>query len=551
MSLYLNEGFYTSSWTLPGGVSAKDENDQRMLQKFLVENQDIRAAVIESIKSASANGEQPALNSAPTELPSLVNVTAPPPYSPLHDDANLRSQPLRSIRSTDPSHDHPMLECIELRDLVAEFLGSRKSAATNADSTIKEKMRSLNGFIKFVEEKRTDRTTPAFAHNLTRKLAIEFIEFVSSGGLNPPKSVMRQDCRPTPTPQKEAKVLRTGNSRKEISWKPPQPRTVVKVIGHIGELFKYAKGKNYIASNFVDESFKTVFTGLYEGVAIARMHNNFHPFKRAQLRQIFDPESMLRFNSHADYFWMPLLALFTCARLAELATLTVDDICLDDTANIYYFNLTDFDDETGQPKRRMKNVNAKRKVPVSSRLIEIGFLEYVQYIRSLGATKLFPHRQETPTNERDPGKNTSRRFGEYLDNLGLKSRKLVFHSFRHTGITALLGAGVPLGDSELIAGHAAQDLALAVARASAPKKGWVSTQVSTYLHPEFFEDDESQMLRRLSEYIDRALNFDLDFKGLGYAAGLVGDKTVKVTQGGKSIFKSGCHGNAKADHDLT
>lgn len=148
------------------------------------------------------------------------------------------------------------------------------------------------------------------------------------------------------------------------------------------------------------------------------------------------------------YYWMPLLALFTGARVNELAQLRLDDVQEGD--GIYFFNL-DIDDESD---KKLKNANARREIPVHSMLINLGLLEYVKALRRAGYDCLFP--EITPNKDKGHGKAVSAWFNSAILDKRLKlarDRTKAFHSFRHSVSTLLKEKGV---NSELraqLAGH--------------------------------------------------------------------------------------------------
>lgn len=77
-------------------------------------------------------------------------------------------------------------------------------------------------------------------------------------------------------------------------------------------------------------------------------------------------------------YWSTLLFLYTGARRNEIAALTPYDVKQDEASNIWYFDITD-EEET----KRLKTVAAKRFVPVHSKLIEYGFLEYIEKVKDM------------------------------------------------------------------------------------------------------------------------------------------------------------------------
>jgi hypothetical protein len=70
-------------------------------------------------------------------------------------------------------------------------------------------------------------------------------------------------------------------------------------------------------------------------------------------------------------FWLPLLGLFTGARLGEIAPLSAADVKTDELTNIHSIVITE-DLEKG---RRLKTSGSRRVVPVHPELIRIGFIE--------------------------------------------------------------------------------------------------------------------------------------------------------------------------------
>jgi integrase len=132
-------------------------------------------------------------------------------------------------------------------------------------------------------------------------------------------------------------------------------------------------------------------------------------------------------------YWLPLLALFTGARLGELAQLHIDDVQSRD--NISFIGIN----ETGG-KKRLKTASAKRIVPVHPTLNELGFLDFVGSAKSRGGSRLFPEIKADSLGRitSDPSKF----FARYMTKVGIKDGpRLVTHSFRHSFMDALRLAG--------------------------------------------------------------------------------------------------------------
>lgn len=190
--------------------------------------------------------------------------------------------------------------------------------------------------------------------------------------------------------------------------------------------------------------------------AAVKVQRHYSPFETEQLRRIFSPKHYVCFNRSADHFWAPLPGLHLGTRLKEVVTLSLDDIDLHKQSGVWFLDVT---------PELAKDVNSVRRLPLPRQHVDLGFLEYVRHVRELGAARLFPHVGfERPTLRKDPSKYCSRRFGSYLDTLGLKDPDLVFHSFRHTMVSALQDANVPLADAMQITRHQAQDHAVKTGR---------------------------------------------------------------------------------------
>ncbi len=153
--------------------------------------------------------------------------------------------------------------------------------------------------------------------------------------------------------------------------------------------------------------------------------NPKEPFASDHLRLIFDPARMGALTDPAD-FWFPFFGLFMGMRVHEIGQLRCIDLF----------------DEEGVPALyvyRSKSPAGVRTIPLHPALIELGFLRYVDHIRGLGEERVFPHLTET---KQGFGKITSKHFSEMLEEIGIKSDALSFHSTRHSFNQRLARSGV-------------------------------------------------------------------------------------------------------------
>ncbi|MCG9025697.1 tyrosine-type recombinase/integrase [Laribacter hongkongensis] len=120
-------------------------------------------------------------------------------------------------------------------------------------------------------------------------------------------------------------------------------------------------------------------------------------------------------------FWLPLLALYTGARLGELAQLMVKDI--QHAGGRYFLSITDEGED-----RSIKTNESRRRVPVHADLIRMGLIEYVASLNPNGY--LFPLLKTDKYGKRSS--EWSKWWGEWCrGTLRITDKRMVFHSFRH------------------------------------------------------------------------------------------------------------------------
>ena len=163
-------------------------------------------------------------------------------------------------------------------------------------------------------------------------------------------------------------------------------------------------------------------------------------FNQKELQQIFGSDYYRDGLYNRSYqYWIIHLAAFTGARVNELSQLTTSDVKQDDEG-LWYLNITATEDDG----KTVKNEESRRIIPVHQKLIELGFIEYVE------AKRAEVEEVGTPINLFDLnrakadgyGKAASQWFNtKYLrDYLKVDDKNVVFHSFRHRFISSLAQA---------------------------------------------------------------------------------------------------------------
>lgn len=137
--------------------------------------------------------------------------------------------------------------------------------------------------------------------------------------------------------------------------------------------------------------------------------------------------------------WLPLLMLFSGTRLNEAAQIYIDQIEIID--NVYFINI-----RKDRKDQKLKNLSSKRKMPVHWRLLEMGFMDYIEELKKNKEERLFPKLYYTKG--KGYGQAFSKVFRDYkptflsqqvIEQLEQKEFLLDIHSFRHSFAGSLKG----------------------------------------------------------------------------------------------------------------
>lgn len=155
-------------------------------------------------------------------------------------------------------------------------------------------------------------------------------------------------------------------------------------------------------------------------------------------------------------YWLPIVALFTGARLEEIGATLVREVRKQD--GIWLFDILDRGDD--EDERSIKNEHSRRIVPLHKTLIDLGFLDYVKaqpkdgfLFPDLKASKTPYGMRQTPMFSKWYGRFRER--NAVVKGKGMGDPKKPFHSFRHTTIRALRKNGINPTLAYLLVGHEA------------------------------------------------------------------------------------------------
>jgi len=215
------------------------------------------------------------------------------------------------------------------------------------------------------------------------------------------------------------------------------PATVTKQLGALSSLLQYSVGNDFITTNVAS------------GVRVARNKVEKKarlPYEIDDLNRIFScpiytiGERPQGGGGEAAY-WLPLLALYTGARLEELGQLRRKDIKVSD--GIWHISITDEAEEAS-----LKTHSSRRFIPIHSELIRLGFVDYthIQAERIFPALKVDSHKSLTG--------NFSKWWGRYARKvIGIEDERKVFHSFRHAFKDACRSSGIHQEIHDAFTGH--------------------------------------------------------------------------------------------------
>ncbi|MBS1209313.1 MAG: Phage integrase [Proteobacteria bacterium] len=160
-----------------------------------------------------------------------------------------------------------------------------------------------------------------------------------------------------------------------------------------------------------------------------------------ELRRLFNGVECAAFAADPalhDQYWFPLIGLYTGARVNEVCQLNPQcDIRQDAETGIWFFDITDESETAEGVNKSVKNERSRRPVPIHSKLLDLGVLQYVERVKAQGAALLFP---EFPPSKGKASAAAEKWFRRHLVALGLRDETpkaclLGFHAFRHTFIT--------------------------------------------------------------------------------------------------------------------
>jgi integrase len=176
---------------------------------------------------------------------------------------------------------------------------------------------------------------------------------------------------------------------------------------------------------------------------IAQARRPYKEFSNEDIARLFGANYRDAMNK-PDWYFGPLIALYSGARLGEIADLELVTFEIIDGVKCAFV-------------QKGKTPDSRRSVPIHQVLLDLGLWEYVEALKARGETHLFPHR---PDDKR--GKSLGRQWGLWVARCGIDDPAKTFHSFRATAITDMYNS--PTANAEAIrraAGHTSDTVRVA------------------------------------------------------------------------------------------
>lgn len=260
-------------------------------------------------------------------------------------------------------------------------------------------------------------------------------------------------------PSKSAQRYPSKNLQELIELDDPRKmsvKTINDYLGEMGTFFRWAISNGYYdGGNPLD------------GLKLRQASNatgDRKPFSPGQLEKLFSSalyqgckSKGRRFevggNIYKDAkYWIPLIALYSGMRLQEICQLDISDI--KDDQGVWVFDVN----QDGSLKK-LKNQSSKRMIPVHDVLQRIGFMAYVEELRSRGESRVFP--DVGLASDNTYSKTFSKQFTTIAERTNIKTPKTCFHSFRHNFEDCLKNAeeGIEELTRDGLTGHSNRSMA--------------------------------------------------------------------------------------------
>lgn len=329
-----------------------------------------------------------------------------------------------SLNSSEPSPVPPEVPVIleGMSTYIEGWVKDKVEAGDwRSDKDIGSRKSTINDIIEILGDLHPSQVTKANA----RYVRSQFIDYPANRNSNKLKNLSLDEI------PDDVKKISEGTARQKLKA--------------VSGFFNYLVAEDIIDSN------------PFQGVTIKKsQERHYASYTTKDLHELFNLPS-----EHITSLWqwfIPRVALFSGARLNEIAQLTCKDIIQNPDNEIWYMSINN------EGEKYVKNNASVRRVPIHSMLIDNGFIDYVIGIKKkqLEGT-IWP---ELPIETEQRQQKISKYWGNLKSKHGIPSEKTnaegenkVFHSLRRTMFNQLNKEQVDLTSLRCIVGH---DTALGV-----------------------------------------------------------------------------------------
>lgn len=346
---------------------------------------------------------------------------------------------------------------------------AKPASAAKALSWVWEKYQSENA------------RTGAWSDSSAKDLRGDFQQFLAIVGDVPIGELTKADlvaakdkllCLPANLNKRAALKGKSINEILALELPAQSPSTVNKKLERIRAFLTWAQANDYVVENVA------------QGIGVKAKSRSFDKFTLGDLKKLFESMEYAQHTFDQPYkYWVPLIALFTGARLEEICQLYLADMKLHEDG--WFFHITqelEANDQSDGHKKKLKTDSSERVCPVHPKLVELGLLAYIDKQRGAGHVRFFPELRVDEGGRLGP--QAGKWFTRYRRAQGVGSVKerstKVFHSFRHTMNAQLQTLGVAQEIREMLCGH--RPTAINVAVYGAKKLDHLLVEANAKLH---------------------------------------------------------------------
>lgn len=265
--------------------------------------------------------------------------------------------------------------------------------------------------------------------------------------------------------------------------KPPSRGSVSKKLNHLGAFFEYCRRKGWIEQTIQDEYALAKMGAEKDALEESDKKNpGYVALTQSELRTLYEQPSFLQGAFKADWrYWVPLLCLHLGCRVSEAAQLFTDDIIRVKGVDCISFIVDQSDEEevpedpssasekkakkkqttykSAEEFRRLKTKSSRRIIPIHPKLIELGFLDFVNVFREYSSQPQHLFSKLRWEEKSMFGRYPSQHVIQLLKNAGIwKKYKKVGHSLRSNFKQALEATMLPDNLQQRLLGHSTKTM---------------------------------------------------------------------------------------------